>query len=163
METTFVPFPVVIHAAAAFLVLLLGPINIFRRRRDLFHKRLGRTWVVLMYVTCASSFFFGLEAGFTPLHGLSIFTAISVTLGVWFIVRGNRAAHIGNMVGSYVGTLIAFGFAAFIPDRLIWQTTVSSPLMVLGFVIALLLIAYAWLSIIRERGVQRERVTPGLG
>lgn len=151
MDATAVPIPVVFHAAAALLVLVLGPINIIRRKRDRFHRRLGRTWVVLMYVTCVSSFFFGLDDGFTPLHALSIITMSSVTLGVWFITRGNRPAHIANMVLSYVGTLIAFGFAAFIPDRLIWQTTVSSPPMVIGFVCAVLLVAYAWLSIIRDR------------
>ena len=55
--------PIVLHASAAFLVLVLGPVHIFRPSRDALHRWLGRTWVVLMYVNCGASFLFGLETG----------------------------------------------------------------------------------------------------
>ncbi|WHS27089.1 DUF2306 domain-containing protein [Auritidibacter ignavus] len=149
MET--IPLAVIVHASAAFLVLIIGPVNIFRPRRDAVHRVLGRTWVGLMYLTCGSSFFFGLEDGFTFLHGLSVFTTVSVTLGVWMIVRGSRRGHIGNMVGSYIGTLIAFGFAAFVPTRLIWTTAVTSPVALAAFAGALALIAGAWFAVLKAR------------
>ncbi|QIN29325.1 DUF2306 domain-containing protein [Brevibacterium luteolum] len=149
MET--IPLAVVIHASAAFLVLIIGPVNIFRPRRDAVHRVLGRTWVGLMYLTCASSFFFGLDDGFTFLHGLSVFTTVSVTLGVWMIARGNKRGHIGNMVGSYIGTFIAFGFAAFVPTRLIWTTAVTNPVALAAFAGALALIAGAWFAVLKAR------------
>ncbi|WP_146206294.1 DUF2306 domain-containing protein [Auritidibacter sp. NML100628] len=149
MET--IPLAVVVHASAAFLVLIIGPINIFRPRRDAVHRVLGRTWVGLMYLTCVSSFFFGLDDGFTFLHGLSVFTTVSVTLGVWMTARGNTRGHIGNMVGSYVGTLIAFGFAAFVPTRLIWTTAVTNPVALTAFAAALALIAGAWFAVLKAR------------
>lgn len=149
MET--IPLAVVIHASAAFLVLIIGPVNIFRPRRDAVHRVLGRTWVGLMYLTCASSFFFGLDDGFTFLHGLSVFTTVSVTLGVWMIARGNKRGHIGNMVGSYIGTFIAFGFAAFVPTRLIWTTAVTNPVALAAFAAVLVLIAGAWFAVLRAR------------
>ncbi|MFB9775533.1 DUF2306 domain-containing protein [Brevibacterium otitidis] len=162
MET--IPLAVIVHASAAFLVLLIGPINIFRPRRDALHRMLGRTWVGLMYLTCGSSFFFGLEDGFTFLHGLSVFTTVTVTLGVWMITRGNKRGHIGNMVGSYVGTLIAFGFAAFVPTRLIWTTAVTNPVALAAFAAALALIAAAWVAVLRARlGCQRRAPSASAG
>ncbi|WP_101650503.1 DUF2306 domain-containing protein [Brevibacterium ihuae] len=151
METTAIPPAVIVHAAAAFLVLILGPVNIIRPQRDRFHRLLGRSWVALMYLTCISSFFFGLEDGFTALHGLSVFTTATVTIGVWRIVRRDRIGHVANMVGSYIGTLIAFGFAAFLPQRLIWTTAVTDPIALLGFVGALLVIGGAWIAVLRAR------------
>ncbi|AXR74600.1 DUF2306 domain-containing protein [Auritidibacter sp. NML130574] len=149
MEST--PLAVFVHASAAFLVLVMGPINIFRPRRDAVHRMLGRTWVGLMYTTCASSFFFGLEGGFTALHGLSVFTTVTVTLGIWAIARGHRSLHYGNMIGSYIGTLIAFGFAAFVPTRLIWTTAVTHPVALTAFAGALGLIALTWFAVLRVR------------
>lgn len=142
---------ILVHATAAFLVLLLGPVTMFRPRRDALHRALGRTWVLLMYVTCLSSFFFGLEDGLGALHGLSAFTAIMVTLGVINIRRGRVSSHRATMVGSFAGTLIAFGFAALVPNRLIWTTTTTQPTAVLIFVTALVIIAGAWIGVLRIR------------
>ncbi|MCK1803562.1 DUF2306 domain-containing protein [Brevibacterium sp. R8603A2] len=161
MDTTAIPAAVLVHASAAFLVLVLGPVNILRPRRDAFHRHLGRTWVVLMYITCGSSFLFGLEHGFTFLHGLSVFTAVTVTLGVWRIVRGDRIGHSANMIGSYLGTLIAFGFAAFVPSRLIWTTATTHPLTLIGFAAALLVIAAAWIAVLSTRFGRSRLVRTG--
>lgn len=146
-----IPAVILVHAGAAFLVLLIGPINIFRPRRDAVHRTLGRTWVALMYITCGSSFFFGLEDGFTLLHGLSVFTIITVSLGVLGIVRGNRRAHAGNMIGSYIGTVVAFGFAALLPNRLIWTTAVTNPIALFLFAAALAAVAASWFAVVRAR------------
>lgn len=141
--------PIVLHASAAFLVLVLGPVNIFRPRRDRLHRWLGRTWVLLMYVNCGASFLFGLEDGFGVLHGLAVFTAVMVTLGVWNIRRGRVTSHRANMIGSYLGTLIAFGFAVALPQRLIVRTGSEQPVE-LGLTIAgLLLAAAAWVGVLR--------------
>lgn len=105
------------HVIAAGYVLVLGLFNIFRRKRDRVHKIIGFTWVAAIAVTCISSFWIMDEGHFTWLHGLSAFTLITVTLGIISAARGNIPAHRGNMIGSYLGTLIAFIFAATAPGR----------------------------------------------
>lgn len=119
---------IAIHAVAAAYVLLLGPINILRRQRDRTHRFIGYTWVGVMAVTCFSSFGIVHAGGFSWLHALSVYTLFSIGAGVWSIVRsGNRVAHRYNMIGAYLGTLIAFVFAAAIPSRRIPQLALNDP------------------------------------
>lgn len=105
------------HAIAAGYVLVLGPINFFRRAKDKVHKAIGFSWLAAMCYLCLSSFWIRTDGGFTWLHGLSVFTLTTVTLGLVSAVRGNIKAHRGNMIGSYLGTVIAFAFATFAPGR----------------------------------------------
>lgn len=117
-----------VHLASALLALSLGPLNLLRRRRDRTHRLLGRTWVAAMLVTCLTSFgLHGPGGGYSWLHGLSVFTIVTVTLGVVAIRRGNRRGHVGNMVGSLIGIWIAFLFAAFVPTRTISQVAATDP------------------------------------
>ena len=56
---TFEPFltaapHIQIHAATAFLAILLGPIAIYRRRRDRIHKITGYIWVTTMAIAAIS-------------------------------------------------------------------------------------------------------------
>lgn len=120
-----------VHAVAATVVIALGPVNLLRRRRDLAHRRIGRVWLVAMAVTCLSAFAIH-PHGFNWLHGLAAFTLLTVGLAVVHIRRGNISGHRGNMIGAYVGTLIAFGFAALAPGRLISRVAVDNPAGLLG-------------------------------
>ncbi len=117
----------VTHVVTALFALLIGPINLLRRRRDRTHRILGYTWAASMYYVCISSFWIRDEGHFSWLHALSAFTVVTVTLGILGAVRGNRQAHFMNMVGSYLGLLIAFFFAAAVPSRLIPRLLVDSP------------------------------------
>jgi uncharacterized membrane protein len=117
----------VTHVVTALFALLIGPINLLRRRRDRTHRILGYTWAASMYYVCISSFWIRDEGHFSWLHGLSALTVVTVTLGILGAVRGNRQAHFMNMVGSYLGLLIAFFFAAAVPSRLIPRLLVDSP------------------------------------
>lgn len=103
-----------------------GPINLIRRRRDRAHRRVGRAWALAILATCLSSF--GIHPhGFSWLHGLSVFTLLCVSAGVLAIRRRNVLGHRANMIGSYIGTLIAFGLATFLPDRLISRMAADDP------------------------------------
>jgi uncharacterized membrane protein len=115
------------HVVTALFALLIGPINLLRRRRDRTHRVLGYTWTASMYYVCISSFWIRDEGHFSWLHGLSALTVVTVTLGILGAVRGNRPAHFMNMLGSYLGLLIAFFFAAAVPSRLIPHLLVDSP------------------------------------
>ena len=44
-----------IHALFAFLALLLGAVQLFRKKGDTVHRALGRTWVGLMANASAKS------------------------------------------------------------------------------------------------------------
>lgn len=107
------------HVIAALFALAVGPLQIFRRRRDRIHRTMGLLWVAAMYYACASSFWILSEGHFTWLHGLSGFTIVTVTLGLVAAVRGHTGSHRGNMIGSYAGIVVAFVFAVGAPGRAI--------------------------------------------
>lgn len=115
------------HVIAALYVLVLGPINIFRRRRDRTHRFIGYTWVAAMYFVCISSFWIVTDGRFSWLHGLSAFTLITVTLGLVSAIRRNIVAHRANMIGSYIGIAVAFIFASTAPGRAIPRLLADDP------------------------------------
>jgi uncharacterized membrane protein len=122
------------HAAGATLALLLGAFLVLRRRKgDLQHRRLGRVWVVTMYWVAGSSF--GIQelrpGHFSWIHGLSAWTIVSLTVAVWAARTGRVQTHRQFVVGSYLG-LVGAGLAATaFPVRLIPQTIVHAPLLLL--------------------------------
>lgn len=130
------------HVVAALYALAIGPIQILRPRRDRIHRTMGYLWVAAMYYVCFSSFWIVTAGHFTWLHGLSAFTIVTVTLGLISAIRRNIPAHRGNMIGSYVGTAIAFGFAVGVPGRAIPQLLATDPASAV-FVAALVLLAVA--------------------
>ena len=141
------------HVVAALYVLAIGPLQILRRRRDRTHRTMGYLWVAAMYYVCFSSFWIVTEGHFTWLHGLSAFTILTVTLGLLSAIRRNIPAHRGNMIGSYLGIAIAFGFAVGIPGRSIPQLLASDPGgAVFVAVLVVLSVAVVYLSLIRGGG-----------
>lgn len=154
---------IAVHAVAALYVLLLGPLQILRRRRDTGHRLLGASWVAAMLVVCTSSFGI-MPDGFSWLHGLSIWTLLCLVIAIVSIRRGRVGMHRGFMVGSYLGTLTAFAFAALVPTRLIPQLLRSEPLVavVTLLAVAATVAAFAMLSIREQRSPQRAAVSrPG--
>jgi uncharacterized membrane protein len=141
------------HVVAALYALAIGPIQILRPRRDHIHRTMGYLWVAAMYYVCFSSFGIVTEGHFTWLHGLSAFTIITVTLGLVSAIRRNIPAHRGNMIGSYVGILVAFCFAVGVPGRSIPQLLVSDPgtAVFIAFLV-LLSIGALFLSLFRGGG-----------
>jgi uncharacterized membrane protein len=112
------------HAVAATLAIVLGAVNVLRRPRgDLPHRVIGRTWLVFMYFTAGSSFWIQQirPGNFSWIHGLSAFTIVTLTLGLWNARRGNVRAHAGNMIGTYAGLWGAFVGVVAVPSRLVPQ------------------------------------------
>lgn len=132
---------IIIHAVTASLSLLLGAFQLIRPKKgDRFHRMVGRTWVACMYAVCVSSFFIqGVDEGFSWLHGLSLFTLLTVSLGLYGAIKGNIPAHKANMIGSYFGAVAAFVGVIVIPTRRIPQLAVhQTPLFFLfvGLIVA---------------------------
>lgn len=154
---------ITVHALAAAYVLLLGPLQILRRRRDLAHRLLGATWVAAILVVCVSSFWIAPD-GFTWLHGLSIWTLVCMVAAIAGIRTGNVEIHRGFMVGSYLGTLAAFAFAALVPVRLIPQLLRSEPLVVMttaAGVAAVVLVLH--LGVVRATARRERRARERVG
>lgn len=100
------PTVVQIHVAAALLALGLGPLALYRRSRDRLHKALGRGWVALMGVTAASGFpipasVLPIFGTFGPIHALSAYLLWGLAQGIWYIRRGQIAAHAATMRALY--------------------------------------------------------------
>ena len=109
-----------IHAAAATLALVLGPVVIFRRRRDALHKQLGYVWVTFMALAALSSFGiwgFGVIGPFSPIHILSVLALWTL----WTSIRAARARDIRRhelaLRNLYWRGLIVAGLLNFLPGR----------------------------------------------
>lgn len=147
---------ITLHALAATYVLLLGPLQILRRRRDLAHRLVGVTWVAAILIVCISSFWIAPD-GFSWLHGLSIWTLVCMIAAILGIRAGNVPVHRGFMIGSYLGTLAAFAFAALVPVRLLPQLLRSEPLVAVITVLGVgALVLLVHVSVVRSTGQRSQ-------
>ena len=142
------------HAAGATLALVLGGYVVLRSRKgDLVHRRVGVVWVATMYWVTLSSF--GIQelspGSFTWIHGLSAWTTVSLTIGLWAAVTGRPRLHRQFIVGSYLG-LVGAGLAAVaFPTRLVPQAVVHHPLPVLAAVAGIAAVAVAVVRVAQRR------------
>lgn len=130
---------IVIHAIAASFVILFGPVNILRRRKDAQHKLLGRIYAAMMSFVCISGMFIYTDGGFTIFHALAIVNFSCVTIGILAIRRRNVHLHRGMMIGSWLGTTIAGAFAVLIPGRRIPTLAVEDPTLLWSIVAAVII------------------------
>lgn len=113
-----------IHAAFAGLALLVGALQLFRRKGDALHKAMGRTWVALMAIVALSSFFIWtirLWWLFSPIHLISIFTLVMLWRGVTFARRRDIDHHMRTMQFTYVLALVVTGLLTFLPGRIMYH------------------------------------------
>ena len=118
------------HLVTAFAALLIGVFLLSRRKGTDSHRWLGWSWVALMVATSVAAAFirdYRLPNlwGFTPIHGFVLLVAWQLPRGIWFIRRGNVAAHRQTMQGLFKGAcVIAFVFT-LLPGRflgtLLWR------------------------------------------
>ena len=110
-----------LHAFAAMTAFWLGLVQLFRPKGDGPHRLFGYTWVVLMLVIAASSFWIhhiDQWRGFSLIHLLSIWVLLYTPFAVMMARRGSISAHKKGMIGLYVGALIIAGFFTFLPGRI---------------------------------------------
>jgi len=148
------------HVIAALFVLAIGPVQIFRRRRDRIHRTMGYLWVAAMYYVCFSSFWIVSDGHFSWLHGLSAFTIVTVTLGLVSAIRGNIKSHLANMVGSYIGIAVAFIFAVSVPGRAI-PSLLAEDAPTAVYVAGLVVLSVAVIFFSLKQGGGQGRRQPG--
>ena len=121
---------IALHLACAVLALVAGAIVMARRKGSFSHRVLGWSFVLLLGGTTLTSAFirdihFPNIAGFTPIHVLTVVTAIFLPLGIWRIRHGQVEAHRRTMTRLFVGACIVAGLFTLLPGRflgnLLWQ------------------------------------------
>ena len=107
---------IALHLAAAVASLILGLAVVFLRKGTPLHKALGRAWAGLMAAAALSSFWITSNGTFSWIHLLSVWVLVALACAIFFIRRGNVAAHRRFMIGTYLG-LIGAGAGALAPGR----------------------------------------------
>ena len=114
------PAVILLHVAAALLSVVLGPVAILRRSRDIVHRMAGRVWVVSMAVTAGSSFWISEDpmiGPFSVIHILSVITLFGLVSAVRAIRAGDAAKHGATMRALYAQALMLAGAFTFFPGR----------------------------------------------
>jgi len=109
-----------LHVGAALLAIVIGPIALYRLRRDRLHKVLGYVWVLAMGVVATSSFWihsFAVIGPFSPIHGFALFTYWSLYTGMRHVFAGRIALHRLAMRSLYWHGLWIAGLFNFLPGR----------------------------------------------
>jgi len=109
---------IVLHLAAALAALAVGIAILVRTKGTAAHKALGRVWVGAIAVTALVSFAIRGGGGFSWIHALSVWSLISVAMGIAAIRRGDTRGHRAWMLSLYAGTAIAGAFT-LLPSRLL--------------------------------------------
>jgi uncharacterized membrane protein len=114
------PVVIQLHVAAALLSVVLGPVAIFRRSRDIVHRMAGRVWVAGMAITAVSSFWISEDpmiGPFSVIHILSVITLFGLVSAVRAIRAGDVARHGATMRALYAQALMLAGAFTFFPGR----------------------------------------------
>jgi uncharacterized membrane protein len=118
-----------LHAFAAMTAFVLGVVQLAAPKGTLPHRTLGWIWVGLMVSVAISSFWIHqirLIGPWSPIHLLSIFTLVTLPLGVWMAHRHRVADHRRIMILIFSGALVIAGLFTLVPGR-IMHTVLFGP------------------------------------
>jgi uncharacterized membrane protein len=110
-----------LHAFAAMAAFALGAVQLVAPKGTLPHRTLGWTWVILMVIVAASSFWIHdlrVWGQWSPIHLLSIFTLVMLPLAVMHARRHQVGSHRNAMIGIFAGALVIAGLFTFVPGRI---------------------------------------------
>ena len=110
---------VILHAVAATGAVVLGAWLLWARKGHRAHRVGGWIWVVCMAFVAGISFTLHGPAGFSWIHGLSVFTLMTLATGVRAARAHRVRAHRANMIALYAGALVIAGLFTLLPGRLI--------------------------------------------
>lgn len=155
------PLAVQLHVAIALVALPVGPIVLFRTRRDRMHKGLGYLWVAAMVGLALSGLWieseFPVLGRFGPIHLLSFFALFGLGQGLWRIWQRDVAGHRAAMQSVWFGAMGLAGLFTLLPGRLmnrmLFADTPDAGLWALAIGIAVLIPGWLWWR--RQGGVSR--------
>ena len=117
---------IAVHATAATLAVVTGPVALWARKgatqRPRLHRAFGYAWVTLMLVAATSAIFIRDRAlpnlaGYTPIHLLIPVTYGALFMAIWFVARGNIRGHRRVMQRLYLGACVVAGVFTLLPSR----------------------------------------------
>lgn len=123
LVTPTLSLPMTIHLVAALVSVALGAWQLVAPRIGLRHRGVGYAWVIAMAVTAISSFWLkgrlgsAWLGGFSFIHGLSLFTLVSLTVAVTLARQGKIVAHRRWMRATFGSLVVAGLLAAVSPGR----------------------------------------------
>jgi uncharacterized membrane protein len=111
---------IALHAAAASLVTVLGPVVLLRRRRDRLHRIAGYVWVAAMVVAAVTAL--GIHENpvvgpFSPIHLLIGLVGFSLWTGIRAARAGRMVEHGRIMAQLYLGAICVAGAFTLLPGR----------------------------------------------
>jgi len=107
------------HLSAALAAIILGLANLLLSKGTGLHRFLGWLWIGLMVCATLSSLLIRQVhpgGAWSWLHGLTIYTLLTMASAMVAIGQGNVRRHGNCMKGTMVGA-IAAGTAALAPGR----------------------------------------------
>ena len=111
-----------LHAATALIALCLGPVVLYRKRRDIWHKVIGYVWMLGMVVTAITSFWIreimAIES-MSPVHVFAFLNLGTVVFAIWAVRRGNIIAHKQALSNLYYFGIWGNFIVNFMPNRTI--------------------------------------------
>lgn len=110
---------IVVHTLAASIAMLLGAWLLWARKGHRAHRIGGWVWVLCMATVAGISFAIRRPEGLSWIHGLSVFTLITLVTGVAAARAHKVSAHRKNMLALYIGALVITGLFTLLPGRLI--------------------------------------------
>ena len=157
-----------IHAIVAFIALLVGAVQLSRKKGDWLHRMMGRAWVALMAIVALSSFFIWtirLWWVFSPIHLVSIFTLFMLWLGVSYARRRDIRRHMRTMEYTYFLALVVTGLLTFLPGRVMYHVAFGEDgptpqkVAVFGSIVGLAAIIAVAIALVRRRRARAEAAT----
>lgn len=110
-----------IHTFAAIAAFAIGVVQLAGPKGTTAHRLLGWSWVTLMLVVAASSFWIHelrLFGAWSPIHVLSIYVLAAAPYAVWAARKKRVKTHKSMMIGLFAGALIVAGVFTFMPGRI---------------------------------------------
>ena len=112
---------VALHATAAGAALILGIVQLVRRKGTRGHRALGWVWIGLMAFIAGGSFLIHTirQVGpFSWIHLLSITTLLFLVTGILHARAGRIEAHRWTMISLFCGALVIAGLFTLVPGRI---------------------------------------------
>ena len=108
-----------LHLITALMAIGLGLVNLLLAKGTPLHRLMGWLWMGLMLCATLSSFLIHEvhpPHGWSWLHGLTLWTLVSMAWSIAALWQGNVRRHANFMKGTMIGAITA-GTAALAPGR----------------------------------------------
>lgn len=109
-----------LHIISALVAVVIGPLVLLRRSRDIWHKGLGYAWTMAMGMTALSSFAISAQIGpgpISPVHILSVATLLGLWKGIKAARQRRIAQHQKEIRDIYFWGIGIAGLFTFLPGR----------------------------------------------